>query len=39
MDLLGQLGGAAPEGSKIRQTANKAMDGMRRGVVAYSSLT
>jgi ATP-dependent RNA helicase HelY len=39
MDLLGQLGNAAPPGSKIKQTAVKAVDGMRRGVVAYSSLT
>lgn len=39
MDLLGQLGNAAPPGSKIKQTAGKAMDAMRRGVVAYSSLS
>ncbi|TDD04154.1 DEAD/DEAH box helicase [Nonomuraea deserti] len=39
MDLLGQLGSAAPQGSKIKQTSVKAMDAMRRGVVAYSSLT
>ncbi len=39
MDLLGQLGNAAPPGSKIKQTAIKAVDAMRRGVVAYSSLT
>ncbi|WP_157247305.1 DEAD/DEAH box helicase [Nonomuraea typhae] len=39
MDLLSQLGAAAPKDSKVRQTANKAMDAMRRGVVAYSSMT
>ncbi|MFD1930401.1 MULTISPECIES: DEAD/DEAH box helicase [Nonomuraea] len=39
MDLLGQLGNAAPPGSKVKQTANKAIDAMRRGVVAYSSLS
>ncbi|WP_049574107.1 DEAD/DEAH box helicase [Nonomuraea sp. SBT364] len=38
MDLLGQLGNAAPPGSRIKQTATKAMDAMRRGVVAYSSV-
>ncbi|MFI6297343.1 DEAD/DEAH box helicase [Nonomuraea sp. NPDC050790] len=39
MDLLSQLGGAAPKGSKVKATAGKAMDAMRRGVVAYSSMT
>jgi ATP-dependent RNA helicase HelY len=39
MDLLSQLGNAAPKGSKVKQTAGRAMDAMRRGVVAYSSLT
>ncbi|MFI6316120.1 DEAD/DEAH box helicase [Nonomuraea sp. NPDC050556] len=39
MDLLGQLSNAAPNGSKVKQTAGKAMDSLRRGVVAYSSLT
>src|SRR5690606_28569974 len=38
MDLLGQLGDAAPPGSAIRRTATKAVDSMRRGVVAYSTL-
>src|SRR5690606_35916037 len=32
MDLLGQLGDAAPPGSAIRRTATKAVDSMRRGV-------
>ncbi|MEV4899242.1 RNA helicase, partial [Nonomuraea sp. NPDC055795] len=39
MDLLSQLGAAAPKDSKVKATAGKAMDAMRRGVVAYSSLT
>ncbi|GAA1686299.1 hypothetical protein GCM10009733_098700 [Nonomuraea maheshkhaliensis] len=39
MDLLGQLGNAAPPDSRIKQTASKAIDAMCRGVVAYSSLT
>ncbi|GAA4087764.1 DEAD/DEAH box helicase [Nonomuraea soli] len=38
MDLLSQLGDACPPGSPVRQTASKAIDAMRRGVVAYSSL-
>ena len=38
IDLLGQVADAAPEGSRVRQTAGKAMDGLRRGVVAYSSV-
>ncbi|TKK86618.1 DEAD/DEAH box helicase [Herbidospora galbida] len=39
LDLLGQLRDAAPKGSKVRETSTKAIDAMRRGVVAYSSLT
>jgi ATP-dependent RNA helicase HelY len=38
LDLLGQVADAAPEGSRIRGTARRAMDAMRRGVVAYSSV-
>ncbi|MBG0833068.1 DEAD/DEAH box helicase [Planomonospora sp. ID67723] len=38
LDLLGQISDAAPRDSKIRQTAGKAMDALRRGVVAYSSV-
>ncbi|GAB2800141.1 DEAD/DEAH box helicase [Actinoallomurus bryophytorum] len=38
LDLLGQVADAAPRGSGIRDTAGKAMDAMRRGVVAYSSV-
>ncbi|MGI5169490.1 DEAD/DEAH box helicase [Spirillospora sp. CA-253888] len=39
LDLLGQVADAAPPNSHIRKTARKAMDTMRRGVVAYSSVT
>jgi ATP-dependent RNA helicase HelY len=39
LDLLGQVSDAAPEGSRIRTTASRAMDAMRRGVVAYSSVS
>ncbi|MBB4919609.1 DEAD/DEAH box helicase [Streptosporangium saharense] len=39
LDLLGQIADASPSGSKVRQNAGKAMDALRRGVVAYSSLT
>ncbi|WP_067826117.1 DEAD/DEAH box helicase [Actinomadura kijaniata] len=39
LDLLGQIADAAPENSHIRKTARRAMDAMRRGVVAYSSVT
>ncbi|MEU1881702.1 DEAD/DEAH box helicase [Streptosporangium sp. NPDC020072] len=39
LDLLGQIADAAPSGSKVRQNAGKAMDALRRGVVAYSSLS
>ncbi|RJL36176.1 DEAD/DEAH box helicase [Bailinhaonella thermotolerans] len=38
LDLLDQVATAAPEGSKVRGNARKAMDAMRRGVVAYSSV-
>src|SRR5690606_9409760 len=38
LDLLGQIADAAPEGSPVRGNAVKAMDAMRRGVVAYSSV-
>ncbi|MBO2449833.1 DEAD/DEAH box helicase [Actinomadura barringtoniae] len=39
LDLLGQVTDAAPPNSHIRKTARRAMDAMRRGVVAYSSVT
>ncbi|GAA0965629.1 DEAD/DEAH box helicase [Actinocorallia libanotica] len=38
MDLLGQIADAAGPGP-VRDTARKAADEMRRGVVAYSSVT
>jgi ATP-dependent RNA helicase HelY len=39
LDLLGQVADAAPRGNGLRDTAGKAMDAIRRGVVAYSSVT
>ncbi|MDP9417024.1 MAG: RNA helicase, partial [Actinomycetota bacterium] len=39
MDLLGQIADASPDGSPVRGTARKAIDTVRRGVVAYSSIT
>ncbi|MFG2001372.1 DEAD/DEAH box helicase [Spirillospora sp. NPDC048911] len=39
LDLLGQVTDAAPPNSHIRKTARRAMDAMRRGVVAYTSVT
>ncbi|MGN6331838.1 MAG: DEAD/DEAH box helicase [Motilibacteraceae bacterium] len=38
MDLLGQVAEAAPESSPVRRTARDAVDALRRGVVAYSSV-
>jgi ATP-dependent RNA helicase HelY len=38
LDLLGQVADASPQNSHIRKTARRAMDAMRRGVVAYSSV-
>ncbi|MFW5469585.1 DEAD/DEAH box helicase [Knoellia sp. CPCC 206435] len=37
VDLLGQIGDAAPD-SELRRTARKAIDGVRRGVVAADRL-
>ncbi|WP_026412973.1 DEAD/DEAH box helicase [Actinomadura oligospora] len=39
LDLLGQVADAAEPNSHIRKTARRAMDAMRRGVVAYTSVT
>ncbi|RZS80088.1 ATP-dependent RNA helicase HelY [Motilibacter rhizosphaerae] len=39
MDLLGQLADAAPEGSRVRGTALQAIARVKRGVVAYSSVS
>ncbi|WP_017539120.1 DEAD/DEAH box helicase [Nocardiopsis halophila] len=38
IDLLGQIAGAAPEESGVRRTARRAVDLVKRGVVAYSSV-
>ncbi|MDK1473521.1 DEAD/DEAH box helicase [Streptomyces sp. 549] len=38
IDVLGQLAAAAPEGSTVSANARKAVEAMRRGVVAYSSV-
>ena len=38
IDVLGQISEAAPEDSTVRRNARKAVDGLLRGVVAYSSL-
>ncbi|MBM9509399.1 DEAD/DEAH box helicase [Actinacidiphila acididurans] len=38
IDVLGQIGEAAPEGSPVRRNSRRAMDGLLRGVVAYSSV-
>ena len=38
LDLLGQLALAAPVGSPVRGKAQAAVDALRRGVVAYSSV-
>ncbi|PZG54263.1 RNA helicase [Spongiactinospora gelatinilytica] len=39
LDLLGQIGDAAAPHSPVKKNASKAMDAIRRGVVAYSSVT
>jgi ATP-dependent RNA helicase HelY len=39
LDLLGQIAEAAPHSSGLRGTAGRAMDQIRRGVVAYSSVS
>ena len=38
LDLLGQVADASPSNSHVRKTARRAMDSLRRGVVAYSSV-
>ncbi|MBY8884403.1 DEAD/DEAH box helicase [Streptomyces sp. PTM05] len=38
IDVLGQIAEAPPQDSTVRRTARKAVDGLLRGVVAYSSL-
>ncbi|MEV4257180.1 RNA helicase, partial [Spirillospora sp. NPDC049652] len=39
LDLLGQVADASEPNSHLRKTARRAMDAMRRGVVAYTSVT
>jgi ATP-dependent RNA helicase HelY len=39
LDLLDQIRDAAPAGGKVRANAGKAVEALRRGVVAYSSLS
>jgi ATP-dependent RNA helicase HelY len=38
IDVLGQIGDAAPDGSPVRRNSRRAVDGLLRGVVAYSSV-
>jgi len=38
IDVLGQIANAAPEDGTVRATARKAVDGLRRGIIAYSSV-
>jgi ATP-dependent RNA helicase HelY len=38
VDLLGQIADAAPEGARVRRTAERAVTALRRGVVAYSAV-
>ncbi|MEV6314968.1 DEAD/DEAH box helicase [Streptomyces sp. NPDC051776] len=38
IDVLGQIAEAAPDGSPVRRNARRAVDGLLRGVVAYSSV-
>ncbi|MBO8194976.1 DEAD/DEAH box helicase [Streptomyces oryzae] len=38
IDVLGQLAAAAPDGGTVPRNARRAIDGMLRGVVAYSSV-
>ncbi|MEU5384693.1 DEAD/DEAH box helicase [Kitasatospora cineracea] len=38
IDVLGQIQDAAGDNAELRKTARKAVDGMRRGIIAYSSV-
>ncbi|MFH8982536.1 DEAD/DEAH box helicase [Streptomyces varsoviensis] len=38
IDVLGQVAAAAPPGSTVARNARRAVDGLLRGVVAYSSV-
>jgi ATP-dependent RNA helicase HelY len=39
MDLLGQIAVAAGAGSELASTAHAAVDALRHGVVAYTSVS
>jgi ATP-dependent RNA helicase HelY len=39
LDLLGQVADAAPEDSGVRAAAREAVSRLRRGVVAYTSMS
>ncbi|MBT2384741.1 RNA helicase [Streptomyces sp. ISL-11] len=39
IDVLGQVAAAAPQSSPVARNARKAVDGLLRGVVAYSSVS
>jgi ATP-dependent RNA helicase HelY len=38
IDVLGQIAIAAPEGGGVAKNARSALEAMRRGVVAYTSV-
>ena len=38
IDVLGQIQDAAAQDPELRKTARKAVDGLRRGIIAYSSV-
>jgi ATP-dependent RNA helicase HelY len=38
IDVLGQVAVAAPEGGDVAKNARRALESMRRGVVAYTSV-
>jgi ATP-dependent RNA helicase HelY len=38
IDVLGQITDAAPAEGTVRQNARKAVDAIRRGIIAYSSV-
>jgi len=38
IDVLGQIQGRGRRDGELRATARKAVDGLRRGIIAYSSV-
>jgi ATP-dependent RNA helicase HelY len=38
IDVLGQIQNAAPSEGEVRSAARKAVDAIRRGIIAYSSV-